>query len=116
MEPVDKGWAAVIRCNTDIYFAKNARDQHGPWKDLVTLHNRNFLQEIPAFYRDLYAPAEMQSPLARLDAKISYAKGLPERRFLIEHAADVAPDRLGAVVQAVADGGGVIAWSRPIAK
>ncbi|HUU21219.1 MAG TPA: hypothetical protein VM389_01665, partial [Phycisphaerae bacterium] len=57
-----------------IYFANNAQDQHGPWKDLVALHNRNFVQEIPEFYRDLYAPAEMQSPLARLDAKISYAK------------------------------------------
>ena len=36
---------------------------------------------------------------------------LPEKRFFVTHAAATTPEALGAVLDAIADGGGFIAWT-----
>jgi len=58
-----------------IHFARDAAKKDlVPWDKLVDLWARNWVGEIPDFYKDLYGEAEAKSALNRLDAKIRYAQ------------------------------------------
>jgi hypothetical protein len=57
-----------------LLFARDAKNKLVPFDKIETIYARNWVQEIPEIYRDIYDPKEARSPLERLSAKIAYAK------------------------------------------
>ena len=57
-----------------LLFARDADKKLVPFDKIETIYARNWVNQIPEIYRDIYDPKEARSTLERLSAKIAYAK------------------------------------------
>lgn len=70
----DAGFRVGICIRPPIYYPVDKEGELTRWETMDRIWGRNWVEEIPEQFRDLYSPDEAKSVLARLGAKISYAK------------------------------------------